>query len=1247
MKTTPICFRTIAMLAFAALAVGCASSSGTPNVVDAGADSKGAGGGSGGSGSGGASADAHPDGNAGSDGGVADGHGDATDMGQPPAPVLAVSQGNVPVTAGSTVTVGGAVIGAATSTVFTIGNTGNAALTVSGVTVAPSGVLSLTAQPGATVAAGGSTTFTVAFNPTAVGTSTATVAIANDASAGFTFTISATSTAAPQPAIAVSGNAGDIASGGTAAFGTVEVGTSKDQTITIRNTGTATLVLPGNPTVTGTSNTDFTLKTPPGSLSIAAGGMTTFVVTFAPSAKGDETGSVSIANNTTDTPTFTINLTGTGTITATGYAVTGANGAASISAVGGTLQLTATIVPAGATDPGVTWSSGTPGVATVDANGLVTAVAPGLTTITATAADASGLTGKLTISVASVYFVQQIANSGTNQTTTASLANGTFAVDNVFGASGNAFKFVSPIGYYGTASNGFIAFPTPMTGDFSISATVNLTVQHKANNTCGLGVGMTTGFLPTDSYAYTLMRNSNPATGGGAINEAYVSSASAVSIPNTAPSLIPNFTNGTVAAPVLTQLTFSRTGTNVTFTATPAGGATATATVATSVLTNGPTNYGSGPVYPAISFNNVGAQITNLVVKDGTGATVFDSGAGGVLVTYIPASLTLSTSAIAITKGVSAPVTATAIAVGGTVSTVTATPADTSIVSATVVNGASNSIITLTGLASGTTNVTVTNTSDPLSATNTKTIQVTVNEFSTADNYGALTTAYPAPGATNAYTDGELALAFDAATTPTLNSGGSIKIYKMSDGTQVDSISFANESQTFVTGTNSATINVGSQLARVSGNTVFFTPHLGKLAYGTAYYVVIPTKSISGTLNTMPFVGFSNVNTVATWNFTTRPAPTLDPTQITVDGSQTGTANFRTLQGALGALSGIPATTPPTTNFTINVAAGTYNELVHYTGPGLTQTININGPTGNNQGDTCVIQYTNGNTMNPTTQGRASAYFAGTNLVLQNLTLRNNAVRATLAQAEALYFASGTVTGVTGTLAVNNSSFFSNQDTIQTAGRSWFYNCHVEGNVDFIWGTGDAALFENCSLRVINDGGANYSIFVARTGTTIGATASGTVGKGYVLLNSTVNLDAGTTVYFGRDAGTGAFYDQVALINVMFSSAINGTVAAGVLGAGLWNVTTPPLLLGTPGTPSIIGWKAAGCSGLMADTIMTAANTSATIDSQATEYDTRDHILNRVVTVTAGAPTGYLAAPTTASWNIPALATAFGAPAQP
>ena len=50
--------------------------------------------------------------------------------------------------------------------------------------------------------------------------------------------------------------------------------------------------------------------------------------------------------------------------------------------VGGTLSLTATVLPANATTKDVVWSAEDTGIATVDENGTVTAVAEGSTTIT-------------------------------------------------------------------------------------------------------------------------------------------------------------------------------------------------------------------------------------------------------------------------------------------------------------------------------------------------------------------------------------------------------------------------------------------------------------------------------------------------------------------------------------------------------------------------------------------------------------------------------------------------------------------------------------------------------------------------------------------------------------------------------------------------------------------------------------------------------------------------------------------------
>lgn len=53
--------------------------------------------------------------------------------------------------------------------------------------------------------------------------------------------------------------------------------------------------------------------------------------------------------------------------------------------IGGTYQLEAKIIPENADSSNVTWQSGDPAIATIDANGLVTAIAAGSTAITATA----------------------------------------------------------------------------------------------------------------------------------------------------------------------------------------------------------------------------------------------------------------------------------------------------------------------------------------------------------------------------------------------------------------------------------------------------------------------------------------------------------------------------------------------------------------------------------------------------------------------------------------------------------------------------------------------------------------------------------------------------------------------------------------------------------------------------------------------------------------------------------------------
>ncbi|MCL2425564.1 MAG: Ig-like domain-containing protein [Oscillospiraceae bacterium] len=110
------------------------------------------------------------------------------------------------------------------------------------------------------------------------------------------------------------------------------------------------------------------------------------------------TGTAVIAVTTADgvrTATVTVNVTAA-TVAVTGITIAGTATRAMTS--GETLQLTATVAPANATNRNVTWSSGNTTVATVSANGQVTAHTAGTAAIIATTQD-GGHTATVTINV--------------------------------------------------------------------------------------------------------------------------------------------------------------------------------------------------------------------------------------------------------------------------------------------------------------------------------------------------------------------------------------------------------------------------------------------------------------------------------------------------------------------------------------------------------------------------------------------------------------------------------------------------------------------------------------------------------------------------------------------------------------------------------------------------------------------------------------------------------------------------------
>lgn len=118
------------------------------------------------------------------------------------------------------------------------------------------------------------------------------------------------------PEIHVKQGATDILSGGSYPFGSVNVGSSSAViTFTIQNLGDGVLTLTG--ITKGSSHPNEFTVTQPAS-PIAAGGSTTFTVTFTPAATGARSATITIASNDSDEASYLITLSGTGATAPTG-----------------------------------------------------------------------------------------------------------------------------------------------------------------------------------------------------------------------------------------------------------------------------------------------------------------------------------------------------------------------------------------------------------------------------------------------------------------------------------------------------------------------------------------------------------------------------------------------------------------------------------------------------------------------------------------------------------------------------------------------------------------------------------------------------------------------------------------------------------------------------------------------------------------------------------------------------------------
>lgn len=197
----------------------------------------------------------------------------------------------------SSVSFGNVAVGSNGSTQVTLKNGGNSTLTISQISVTGTGMSQTGLSTSTTIAAGASANFNAIFTPTS-GTA-------------ISGSISITSNGAPSPLVinlSGTGTQAQISANPTSVtFGTVTVGNSNSQPITLKNNGNATLQF-SSITVSGAGFSQSGLST---STTIAAGGSATFNAVFTPTSGASSTGTIVLSTNGIPS-SITINLSGTG-----------------------------------------------------------------------------------------------------------------------------------------------------------------------------------------------------------------------------------------------------------------------------------------------------------------------------------------------------------------------------------------------------------------------------------------------------------------------------------------------------------------------------------------------------------------------------------------------------------------------------------------------------------------------------------------------------------------------------------------------------------------------------------------------------------------------------------------------------------------------------------------------------------------------------------------------------------------------
>jgi len=409
--------------------------------------------------------------------------------GNNPAPIIGVS---------GDLAFGNETTGITATATLTITNSGNATLTVSGISY-PSG---FSGAFSGTIAAGASTNITVTFTPIAVQSYGGTVTVNSDAASGTsTITTSGAGAAAPTPIIGVSGSL---------AFGNVTTGAIATATLTITNSGNATLTVSSISYPAGFSGAF--------SGTIAVGASTNITVTFAPDAVQSYGGTVTV-NSDAAGGTSTSTVSGAGAAAPT--PIIGVSGSLSFGNVTIGAIATATLTVANSGNATLTVSSISYPLGFSGAfSGTIVAGASTNITVTFTPIAVQSYDGTVTVNSDASSGTSTISASGAGAAVPTAVigVSGSLAFGNVItGAIATATLTITNSGN-STLTVNSISYPTGFGGAFSGAIAA------------GGSHAVTVTFAPmaVQSYGGTVTVNSD-ATGGASIISASGAGVAAIS----------------------------------------------------------------------------------------------------------------------------------------------------------------------------------------------------------------------------------------------------------------------------------------------------------------------------------------------------------------------------------------------------------------------------------------------------------------------------------------------------------------------------------------------------------------------------------------------------------------------------------------------------------------------------------------------------------------------------------------------